>query len=383
MRTNNDSEFTRGFLPAKDPLKKLPDKFAEWEDVASRLPKLLVSNYLRDTIQNMSLITTDDLLESAEIERAMLLLSFFGHAYVWGSKTPADKIPMSLAQPWCEIAHKLQRPPVLSYASYALHNWQRIDDDKAIELGNIALLQNFFGGLDEEWFVLVHVDIENKASVAINSFLRAQQSAQKNATEELLNSLKKIKSALEQMCQTLDRMPEGCDPYIYYNRVRPYIHGWKDNPALPGGIIYEGVQQFHNKPQRFRGETGAQSSIIPCLDAVFGITHEDDPLRQYLQEMRDYMPRMHREFLQKLEHQASIREFVAENRNKFPELLEYYNNCIELIFRFRETHLHYAATYIHKQAQTSLANPTAKGTGGTPFMVYLKKHRDETKKFLL
>ena len=33
------------------------------------------------------------------------------------------------------------------------------------------------------------------------------------------------------------RMPERCDPYIYFERVRPYIHGWKDNPALPEGSM--------------------------------------------------------------------------------------------------------------------------------------------------
>ena len=33
-------------------------------------------------------------------------------------------------------------------------------------------------------------------------------------------------------------MPERCDPYIYFHRVRPYIHGWKDNPALGAGLIY-------------------------------------------------------------------------------------------------------------------------------------------------
>ena len=27
-------------------------------------------------------------------------------------------------------------------------------------------------------------------------------------------------------------MPEKCDPYIYYHRVRPFIFGTKDNPDL-------------------------------------------------------------------------------------------------------------------------------------------------------
>jgi indoleamine 2,3-dioxygenase len=41
-------------------------------------------------------------------------------------------------------------------------------------------------------------------------------------------------------------------------------------------------------------------------------------------------------------------------------------------------HLEYAAAYIFRQAQTDAKNPHAVGTGGTPFMEYLKKHRDET-----
>ena len=62
------------------------------------------------------------------------------------------------------------------------------------------------------------------------------------------------------------RMPEKCDPYVYYHRVRPFIFGSKDNPDLKSGLVYEG--EFKNKAQFFRGETGAQSSIIPALDAA-------------------------------------------------------------------------------------------------------------------
>ena len=47
-------------------------------------------------------------------------------------------------------------------------------------------------------------------------------------------------------------MPEKCDPYVYYHRVRPYIFGTKDNPDLKEGLIYE--NQYNNKPQFFRGK---------------------------------------------------------------------------------------------------------------------------------
>src|SRR2546425_6396474 len=139
---------------------------------------------------------------------------------------------------------KLGRPPVLSYASYALDNWRRLDPTKPIELGNITLLQNFLGGLDEEWFVLVHVDIEAKAGKALAGIAQALRAARADNPDEVMLCLHSAAAAEEQMHHTLRRMPERCDPYIYYNRVRPYIHGWKDNPTLPRGVVYDGVEDF-------------------------------------------------------------------------------------------------------------------------------------------
>jgi len=49
---------------------------------------------------------------------------------------------------------------------------------------------------------------------------------------------------------------------------------------------------------------------------------------------------------------------------------------------FRTRHLEYAASYINRQSPKG-NNPTDVGTGGTPFMRYLKKHRDESGKHLL
>jgi indoleamine 2,3-dioxygenase len=59
-------------------------------------------------------------------------------------------------------------------------------------------------------------------------------------------------------------------------------------------------------------------------------------------------------------------------------LTDVYNACVEGVESFRSLHLEYAARYIFSQAQTGEKNPHAVGTGGTPFMQYLKKHRDET-----
>jgi len=373
----------RGFLPPLDPLERLPGEFDSWEELAGDLPKLLVTDKLRSILEQLPVLEVTGLRNDPEYQRAMLILSYLGHAYVWGGAKPAHRIPAGIAVPWYQISQRLGRPPVLSYASYALHNWRRINPDEAVALGNIVLLQNFLGGMDEEWFILVHVDIEAKAGPALAAGVLAQRAALEGRLEDLERHLLALASSSKAMYETLSRMPEHCDPYIYYHRVRPYIHGWKNHPALPEGVIYEGVAAYGNRPQQFRGETGAQSSIVPSLDAVLGIAHKEDPLRPYLMEMRDYMPPRHRMFIETLENGPSIRDQVLAHRRSRPTLRDAYNDCLLWIERFRSKHLEYAATYIHRQSQDRASNPTGVGTGGTPFMQYLKKHRDETSEHLI
>ena len=54
-------------------------------------------------------------------------------------------------------------------------------------------------------------------------------------------------------------------PWITRIRIfilRYNLRGMKrDNPAMPNGIIYEGVERYGTEGQAFRGQTGSQSSI--------------------------------------------------------------------------------------------------------------------------
>lgn len=86
------------------------------------------------------------------------------------------------------------------------------------------------------------------------------------------------------------------------------MSGWRNNPVLPNGLLYEGVQPLGSTSQyntsstaagvrdtgstsgtvlveeaaeggtimRLYGETGAQSSVVPAFDALMGIEHEED-----------------------------------------------------------------------------------------------------------
>jgi indoleamine 2,3-dioxygenase len=371
-----NAKYDRGFLPTEDPITRLPKPFDPWEEVAHQLPKLLATDQIHRTIRDLPPFPLDEVHERRELERAMLLLSYLGHTYVWGGSRPETVLASRLAVPWHHVAEKLGRPPVLSYGSYALHNFFRFDPTREVECGNVALIQNFLGGLDEEWFILIHVDIERKAAPAIEALHSCIDLAETGEAEQLEALLGVVASSLHSMHTTMLRMPEHCDPYIYYHRVRPYIHGWKNHPDLPEGVVYEGVEAYGGRPQQFRGETGAQSSIVPALDATLGVTHQQDALNLYLQEMRTYMPPEHRAFIESLENKTPVRPFVQ--RCGRPSLTSIFNTCTEAVEKFRSLHLEYAAKYIFHQAQTDPKNPHAVGTGGTPFMQYLKKHRDET-----
>jgi len=366
----------RGFLPVHDPLTRLPKAFDAWETVALRLPKLLASDQVRRTIADLPPFPVEAINDCRERERAMVLLSYLGHAYVWGGPRPELILPARLAVPWYQIAESLGRPPVLSYSSYALHNFFRFDASREIECGNLALIQNFLGGIDEEWFILIHVEIERKAAPAIAVLHDCLDAAEAGEHEQLGILLSQVESSLSSMYAALRRMPEHCEPFIYYHRVRPYIHGWKNHPDIPDGVIYEGVKAYRGHPQQFRGETGAQSAIVPALDAMLGVKHKEDELSAYLREMRTYMPPAHRAFIESLERRTPVRPFV-QRAGRQP-LTSVFNACVEALEAFRSLPLEYAAAYIFRQAQTDAKNPPAVGPGGTPFMAYLKKHRDET-----
>lgn len=371
----------RGFLPSQDPLQQLPPVFDHWESFARSLPKQFASDHIRRSIRELPSFPLTDLQSDRERERAMVLISYLGHAYVWCEPKPATVLPRNLAVPWHKVAESLGRPPVLSYSSYSLHNYYRFDPAREIECGNIGLIQNFLGGIDEEWFILIHVEIERRAAPALAVLHPCLDAAEAGDGELLETHLQELHASLAAIYATLARMPEWCDPYIYYHRVRPYIHGWKNHPDLPGGLIYEGVDAYRGQPQQFRGETGAQSAIVPSLDAALGVGHQEDMLRVYLMEMRTYMPPDHRAFIESLEARGGVRSFVQQSSQ--PGLTAIYNACVEEVERFRSLHLEYAAKYIFHQAQTDPKNPHVVGTGGTPFMQYLKKHRDETHQHVL
>jgi len=363
----------------------LPPVWAESSMVALKLPQILptgqVRNMLEMALPDHAELPPLETLSDAQIRMAMVHYSFMTQAYVWGEADVTHHLPEKLAVPIVALADRLGQQPLLPYSGYVLDNWGRFDAEQPVCLDNIYMIQNFLGGEDEIWFVLVHVAIEARAGAALALFAPVIEAAAEQDADRLRSLLENMADVWADIKALFDRMPERCDPYIYFERVRPYIHGWKDNPALSGGLIYEGVAKFGGQKQTFRGQTGSQSSLVPSMDALLGIGHAADPLKAYLDDLHIYRPPGHRAFIEDVRASSRLRDFVRIQAQA--GLTEAYNGVVQAVADFRTRHLEYAASYINKQGQRAAGNATDIGTGGTPFMRYLKKHRDETRDNLL
>ncbi len=376
-----DMSASRGFLSHFEIVDiDLPDIFAPVLQAAENLSGLMTTGRVRHWLEQLPALDLAEWAANAPEEQvrvAMVRYSFLVQAYVWGESEAPTALPANLARPMVALADRLDQAPLLPYSGYVLDNWARLDRDSPIGLDNVYMVQNFLGGADENWFVLIHVAIEAAAGPLLGLVCDLVAAAHAEDTAGATALLEEMDGHWDAVNAIFDRMPDRCDPYIYYQRVRPYIHGWANNPALPDGLIYEGVEKYQGTGQVFRGQTGSQSSIVPSMDALFQVRHENDPLRTYLDELHAHRPVQHRRYIEDLREQSQLREFAIASGDA--ALRKAFNASVEQVARFRTRHLEYAASYINKQAVSGKGNDTEVGTGGTPFMKYLKKHRDENR----
>ena len=167
-----DISAERGFLCRYDAANvELTGDWAAAQSVAMRLPQLLTTGQVRKLLRKELPQLTEEhvaALSESQARAAMVHYSFMVQAYVWGEAEAASTLPEVLARPICALAEHLGQQPLLPYSGYVLDNWGLHDPKGAIDLSNIYVIQNFLGGQDENWFILVHVAIEARAGAALS-----------------------------------------------------------------------------------------------------------------------------------------------------------------------------------------------------------------------
>ena len=412
----------RGFLPAEaaaaagggeDPgarvLGSSPHRQV-WEGLVRELPALLHAGRLRRTLEAMpQLDAGPEALPAADLPRALQLLAFLGNAYVFAAAEPAPggaagpgvapRVPAALAVPWCRVAARLGVPPTLSHASVVLRNWRRLDPAGPVALGNLAAPCQMLGGMDEAHFYLATVEVEARGAPGLFAAVAAQEVAAAAAAgavdaaaaaAAVAELLAEVAASLAGMRAALAQLPARCTPEVFWLRVRPFLAGWRGNPALPDGLVYEGVWP---EPRRFYGGSAAQSSLVPAFDALLGIDHGGRRCCAggYLAEMRAYMPREHRRFLAGLEGAASLaplRAFCARH----PAAAARFDAAVRGLGEFRALHMRIAHRYVVRPAATAAASATdgrlagtagGKGTGGTGVLELLRPLLADTERAAL
>ncbi len=358
----------RGFLPEHDPLIAFPpnSEFAVLDEIGRDLPSLLHDRGFRDYARSL-VIPLWPAERAGDRDLTQLRLyyvrtGFLASAYInQVGEEPAKVLPANLARPLIRACELLSRPPILSYDGYALFNWKRLRKDGPIALGNIDTIQNFVHLYDEHWFILVHVEIEAIAARILDGIAAIQESLAASDTAPIDQPLDEIACAVRDAVLVLRRIPEKMDPALYYRTFRPYIRFFDDVEYEAG----DGSAPLH---VNFRGETGAQSSIMPLLVAFMKIPHRASMLTDHLADMRNYMPAEHRRLIETVATMPSVRTIASRAS---------YNAILDAMAEFRSVHYGWADEYINRRTNDP------RGTGGTPFMRWLKQLIDESIAFKL
>ncbi|KAJ3108253.1 hypothetical protein HDU97_001787 [Phlyctochytrium planicorne] len=398
-----------GFLPGDpQPLRRLPSYYEPWEIIMDQLQALLLAKQIRNKVDKLPKLDTSRLETRRQWQRAYLVLSFIGQAYVWGKNEDAmERMPSVIAVPWIEICEKLEVEPIITYAAVELYNFFLIDPEGPWDLSNLAMQHTFSGSMDEQWFFLISIAIEAAGAPALPAIISCLEAIDKGDHKSLLENLRIIESTIAICAAVLIRMYEKNDPHVFFHRTRPYMNGWVKSDDLPRGVLYEGVTKKGNLPNgetciengkvvgtfgKYAGASAGQSTLIHVLDVALGVQHDivnpvspsspnllpsspdalsspfpsaptsprssttqlpPTPSSSVIHEMRKYMPGPHRRFIEAVGSSYSIRSYIASlatakhlKKEEVSEITETFNRCVEGMKAFRDKHIQMVTVYI-------------------------------------
>ncbi|KAK3677531.1 hypothetical protein LTR78_002381 [Recurvomyces mirabilis] len=386
-----------GFMPLQAPMYDLPAAFKAVSELANAMPvtKLdgtpgLLSTFelgpridngalLNLTSEIDNLVTSDGKPDLPIITAVFRDYAFLASAYIlepcWqkystgleGYGLGRQIMPACLAGPLVKTANLLGIHPFMAYAAaYSLYNFRYADPDVGTaEYDNLRLIRAFEHGLDpkssEAGFILTHVDMVKHSSGLVDGSVQLLDAVATGDDSKVANAFELLLDTMHVIEESMETMWTNSRPKDYIS-YRTFIFGITNQSMFPDGVIYEGEND--NKPMSFRGESGANDSIIPLLDSLLQIPMPSNPLTEILKDFRSYRPKPHREFLAAVRQEAEdvgVRSYCSrsvENAVSYLKLLDHVRS-------FRWRHWMFTREYIIRRS----SHPTA--TGGSPIIRWL------------
>ncbi|XP_042742172.1 uncharacterized protein LOC122188158 isoform X3 [Lagopus leucura] len=200
---------------------------------------------------------------------------------------PPQVLPRNLAVPFWEVSQALGLPPILTHADFVLANWRRKDPSGPLEIKNLEPIISLPGGESLRGFILVTLLVEKAAVPGIKATIQAIHALQHFDDERLHRALQELAEAIGDMDKALQQMHDYVDPAVFYTVIRIFLSGWRDNTAMPHGLLYEGVSE---QPMAFSGGSAAQSSVLHAFDELLGIQHSQESSIQEKEERAGEVP---------------------------------------------------------------------------------------------
>ncbi|KAF2227940.1 Indoleamine 2,3-dioxygenase [Elsinoe ampelina] len=358
----------------------------------------------------------------ALLRRAHVVLCMLGHYYLHSlNNTSSVVVPTSIALPWIHIADMLGVKPVLSYTSEILWNWtcptQILPASDTIEIS-----ETFTGHESEVAFDASSVKVELEGAPILAAIHRTFSSHFRLAdvtdlTRAITGELLLIEETVIRMRRHISDLFSTCDPHHFYNVQRPWIAG-----SPPEGWTYD-LGDDRNTVMHLRGSTAAASPLLQSLDAFLGLDHTGEH-RSFREDVREYMPRGHRSFIQALSNislnevcSEEVRTQLEEVRSNSPvralvlalsapcinvevdlaiDLQNAYNAVLKALTAFRTEHFKVVSLFVVSQAAKvkqlastskdddtdTLQSDRVEGTGGSDLRILLNGYKKVTEQAL-
>ena len=390
-----------GFLPIKDPLKVLPDTYKGLQLLIDNLyvfqndgEKGILA--IPDEIE-IAVLTIPDYSQLIEEEHDVFVLQALFRAYTFitsgytlelsyqefiknGNYGVARRfLPENIAKPLVLVSKKLDVYPWLDYHyAYSLGNYVKKNEHEGLQWQNLDMACKFTGSKDEVGFIMLHVYINELSPLLVSSVMdfgknisignsKIECARVDYVRNDFINrNLKLCGNTMEEMNKRRREMWVA-SRHENYNDFRIFIMGIKGNDSIFGdGLVYDGC--FDNKPQQFRGQTGAQDNIIPMIDIFSGVVdyYPENDLTKYLLDLRSYRPKCIQEFF------VDLRSYYKSNpilklleKTENVEGMIYLLKIVDEVYLFRNGHWQFVQKYIMSNTKYAFA------TGGTPITTWL------------
>ena len=349
-----DIGIKHGFLPTKQPLIKLPQRYYKLQFIIDNLSNILtIDNVNKLTISFLVYTSLDDYTEEVEKEFDIFIIQALFRTYAFicnglmldstyfsyktSNKyyTARYKLPEKLSKPYFILSQKLGINPYLDYGyCYSLGNFMKKNKDGNMHYKNLKMICKFTNSKDERNYSMTQVYINEVSNELISSIYDCIQNIKNNDTLSVTKSLEKNYKILQEMNR---RKKEMSWEFLFKNdEFKTFLMGSKNNVnVFKQGVLFEGINEY----KKFHSWTYLHDFIIPTIDIFIGVKID-------LDEHKEYRPKCVQEFFEDLQTEMKQHSLVEYIKNKGDiESLTLFSKIIIEIKDYFYTDFNYNAQY--------------------------------------